>query len=244
MASRELASTAVGAAPYVHEALRWLPDASSDGAAFIKESGNEDLTALFPEGSRSAKVSARILLSDDNRDMREYLTRLLSSRFEVTAVENGELALQSVRKLLPDLVLTDVMMPGLDGFGLLRALREDPETASIPVVMLSARAGEEARSEGMEAGADDYLVKPFTARELLARVSSHVAMHQFRRELMAQEHDLRLKAESAEHQYRQMLESISEGFLFLSPDWTIKYVNSHGTRIAHTSPDKILNHNY
>ena len=82
----------------------------------------------------------------------------------------------------PDLVLTDVMMPRLDGFGLLRELRDDPRTRSVPVIMLSARAGEESRVEGMEAGADDYLVKPFSARELLARVSAHLQMARMRRE--------------------------------------------------------------
>ena len=242
-ASRGMPSTAVGAAPYLHEALRWLPN-TDDGGAFIKESGNEDLTALFPEEAEAGNLSAQILLADDNRDMREYVTRLLRSKFQVTAVENGELALECAKRIAPDLVLTDVMMPGLDGFGLLKALREDPKTASIPVVMLSARAGEEARSEGMEAGADDYLVKPFTARELLARVSSHVSMHRFRRELMSHEHDLRLKAESAEQQYRQILESISEGFLFVSTDWTIRYVNRHGAQIARRTREELVEKNY
>ena len=243
MASRSMPSTAVGAAPYLHEALRWLPNADKSGV-FIKDSGNEDLTALFPEEPDQEKVSAQIVLADDNRDMREYVSRLLRSKFQVTAVENGELALESAKRISPDLVLTDVMMPGLDGFGLLKALRDDPKTTSIPVVMLSARAGEEARSEGMEAGADDYLVKPFTARELLARVSSHVSMHRLRRELMSHEHELRLKAESAEQQYRQILESISEGFLFVSTDWTIRYVNRHGSQIARKPAEELVGRNY
>ena len=83
---------------------------------------------------------------------------------------------------LPDLILSDVMMPRLDGFGLLRELRADPRTASVPVIMLSARAGEESRVEGMEAGADDYLVKPFSARELLARVGALLQIARLRRE--------------------------------------------------------------
>ena len=69
----------------------------------------------------------------------------------------------------PDLILTDIMMPILDGFGLVKALRADPRTQSIPVIFLSARAGEESKVEGMEAGADDYLVKPFSARELIGK---------------------------------------------------------------------------
>ena len=115
-----------------------------------------------------------MLLADDNRDMREYVQRLLGRKYSVTAVEDGEQALHAARTHPPDLVLTDVMMPRMDGFNLLRALRDDPDTATVPVIMLSARAGEEAESEGLEAGADDYLVKPFTARELMARVGAHI----------------------------------------------------------------------
>ena len=95
---------------------------------------------------------------------------------------DGEAALAAARRQPPDLVLTDVMMPRLDGFGLLRELRADPRTRDVPVIMLSARAGEESRVEGMEAGADDYLVKPFSARELLARVGAHLQMARMRRE--------------------------------------------------------------
>ena len=91
--------------------------------------------------------------------------------------------------------------------------------------MLSARAGEEAESEGLEAGADDYLVKPFTARELMARVQTHVTMHRLRVEMTAREQELRHKAEDAEHRYRSMLESISEAFIFLDRDWRIRYAN-------------------
>jgi len=89
-------------------------------------------------------------------------------------------ALEVARARPPDLVLTDVMMPVLDGFGLLRELRADPRTKAIPVVMLSARAGEESRVEGLESGADDYLVKPFSARELVARVTTHLQLGRLR----------------------------------------------------------------
>ncbi|MGK3893807.1 response regulator transcription factor, partial [Enterococcus faecium] len=85
-------------------------------------------------------------------------------------MSNGRDALESALERPPDLVLTDVMMPGLDGFGLLAALRAHERTKVLPVLLLSARAAEESRVEGLAAGADDYLVKPFSARELLARV--------------------------------------------------------------------------
>ena len=117
---------------------------------------------------------ARVLLADDNADMRDYLCRLLAADYEVTCVADGEEALAEARRTRPDLILTDVMMPGLDGFGLLQKLRDDPELRGVPVIVLSARAGDEAKVEGLRKGADDYLVKPFSARELLARVAANI----------------------------------------------------------------------
>jgi PAS domain S-box-containing protein len=117
--------------------------------------------------------------------MRGYVTKLLGGRFEVQAVADGEAALAAARSHPPDLVLSDVMMPKLDGFGLLRALREDPKLREIPVILLSARAGEESRIEGIEVGADDYLIKPFNAKELLARVETHVKTSRMRQEAKA-----------------------------------------------------------
>ncbi|RPH38373.1 MAG: hybrid sensor histidine kinase/response regulator, partial [Planctomycetota bacterium] len=122
-----------------------------------------------------------ILLVDDNRDMREYVSRILGSLWTVETVANGKEALAAVAAAPPDLVLSDVMMPELDGFGLLRALRADPATRTIPVILLSARAGEESRVEGLEVGADDYLIKPFSARELVARVGSHLRLSLMRK---------------------------------------------------------------
>lgn len=126
--------------------------------------------------------AARILVADDNADMREYVTRLLGERYDVEAVSDGQTALESARRSPPDLVLADIMMPGLDGFGLLQALRLDEATRDLPIILLSARAGEEARVEGLERGADEYLVKPFSAKELLARVDGHLRMQRLRRD--------------------------------------------------------------
>jgi CheY-like chemotaxis protein/anti-sigma regulatory factor (Ser/Thr protein kinase) len=111
-----------------------------------------------------------VLVVDDNADMRAYLTRLLAPHWAVRTTANGEEALAAIATDRPDVVLTDVMMPRIDGFALLRALRADPATADIPVIMLTARAGQEASVEGLDAGADDYLAKPFRAAELVARV--------------------------------------------------------------------------
>jgi PAS domain S-box-containing protein len=133
----------------------------------------------------SGERRARILWADDNADMREYVRRLLGRHHEVEAVADGLSALEAARARPPDLVLTDVMMPGLDGFALLRELRADERLRTVPVILLSARAGEEARVEGMHAGADDYLIKPFSARELLTRVEAHLKLQQVRRESQA-----------------------------------------------------------
>jgi len=171
-AGRALSSTAVHAGAYVEEALRWLPEGETTAGQAEQPVPEPPVTG----------VRSRVLLADDNADMREYVRRLLSSRYEVTAVGDGEEALQSALAQPPDLVLTDVMMPGLDGFGLVAALRSQERTKTLPVLMLSARAGEESRLEGLAAGADDYLVKPFTARELLARVDAHLSLTRMRKE--------------------------------------------------------------
>jgi signal transduction histidine kinase len=166
------------AAPYVEEALRWLP-AGADGPAISPESevvrGDLGRDAFPPD------LDAHILLADDNADMRDYVARLLRRRWTVDAVGDGEAALEAARRRVPDLVLTDVMMPILDGFALLRELRRDAATRDVPVIMLSARAGEESRVVGLEAGADDYLAKPFSSRELVARVTTRLQLARLRR---------------------------------------------------------------
>ena len=175
-----LDSTAVSYAAFVEEALRWLPDDQTP------ELDRHLLAAEVPAvPDQRPTEKPRILWADDNADMRAYVSRLLGSRFDVQAVSDGEAALDAARARPPDLVLSDVMMPKLDGFGLLRALRADPLLREIPIILLSARAGEESRIEGMEAGADDYLVKPFSAREIVARVDTHIRMSRMRREAKA-----------------------------------------------------------
>ena len=119
-------------------------------------------------------AQARVLIVDDNADMRGYLARLLGERWQVETACDGSSALERIAERIPDLVIADVMMPVMDGFGLLRAIRTSERFSKVPVMLLSARAGEEASSEGLRAGADDYVVKPFSARELLARVETRL----------------------------------------------------------------------
>jgi signal transduction histidine kinase/DNA-binding response OmpR family regulator len=159
--------SSLAASAFLGEAERWLPAAGPEA-----NEGPEDDTA---PGRRS-----RVVLVDDNADMRDYVARLLRERWRVESVADGATALRTIRNQPPDLVLTDVMMPGLNGFELLHELRTDPATRAIPVIFLSARAGEEARVEGLHAGADDYLAKPFSARELMARVETHLELSRLR----------------------------------------------------------------
>ena len=180
--TRAPTSASARATPFVEEALRWLPG-HREGDAEAELPGKYDplpvpAPAVHP-GLRDERP--RVLVADDNADMCQYVVRLLAERYRVVAVPDGEAALAEARREPPDLVLTDVMMPQLDGFGLLRELRADPTTRDVPVILLSARAGEESRVEGLSAGSDDYLVKPFSARELQARVAAHLEMARVRR---------------------------------------------------------------
>ncbi len=176
-AARTRASTALGATLFVEEALRWLPQEPEAGRGAPVESP--------PEIPAAGGERPRVLLADDNADMRDYVRRILSPSYAVEAVGDGEAALASIARQKPDLVLSDVMMPRLDGIGLLARLRADPGTGTLPVILLSARAGEEAKVEGLASGADDYLIKPFSARELLAHVAANIAAAKFRREATA-----------------------------------------------------------
>jgi PAS domain S-box-containing protein len=186
-----------------------------------------------------------VLLADDNADMRHYLQRLLlAAGFRVEAVTDGEEALGAARRLKPDLVLSDVMMPKIDGFGLLRALRGDSELREVPLIMLSARAGEEASVEGLEAGADDYLTKPFSARELLARVRVNLDMAALRREAARIENELRRQAQLAQERAEGILASINDGFLTLDQDWRFTYVNTAAQRLLGRSAEDLIGKNF
>lgn len=168
----QLAPNAVALAT---EASRWSRALPTPGIE------RDQTPAIATSGPR-----ARVLVVDDNADLRSYVAGLLTPLFLVTTASDGLEALNQAQSEPPDIIVSDVMMPNLDGFGLVRALREDPRTASLPVILLSARAGEEAAVEGLGAGSDDYLAKPFSARELIARVRTHVELARIRQEWTAQ----------------------------------------------------------
>ena len=170
------ASPTARATAFVEEALRWLLTLA-DHDEFAPDT---DLVEIPPGLSEPRR--AKILLTDDNADMRAYVARLLSVRHDVEAVADGQAALEAALERRPDLILTDIMMPRLDGFGLIKAIRDNESLRDLPIIVLSARAGEEASIEGLAAGADDYLIKPLSARELMARVEAALTLTRLRGE--------------------------------------------------------------
>jgi PAS domain S-box-containing protein len=239
--SRQRAPAAFANA-FVAEALRWLSDAPGISPAFMEPPdqlvGHAGQADAMPGTKRG-----RVVLADDNADMRDYVARILTEHgYDVRGVADGEAALDAAHEgAPPDLVLTDVMMPRLDGFGLLRALRLDPAMEGVLVILLSARAGEEARVEGLAAGADDYLIKPFSARELLARVDGAVRLARVRREAAARERALEaeivtergraaLRESEAlrrvtEEKYRLLMDQAPDATLVLDPRGVVLEAN-------------------
>jgi signal transduction histidine kinase/CheY-like chemotaxis protein len=217
-----------GAEAYVREALRWLPQASGHAEPSSEQASQtcgDDPTAAHKEGQR-------IILADDNADLRDYVRRLLSAQgYVVEAFADGEAALEAARRRRPDLVLSDVMMPRLDGFGLLTQLRRDESLRELPIILLSARAGEEARVEGLDAGADDYINKPFSARELLARVRTNLELARIRKE-----------AEEAVRRQAARLETVvntvpTAVWFTHDPNAERIFGNAYGARLLRLPPD-------
>lgn len=220
VASGGSARTPSGVAdPYVQEALRWLPGDAGPETTDGADSTQAANSALSSFGSRP-----RVLIADDNADMREYLTRILGvAGYRVDAVTDGQQALETIRANGPDLVVSDVMMPRLDGLALIAALRKDPRTAAVPVLLLSARAGQEASIEGLHAGADDYLVKPFAAAELLARVRATIELARLRN------HHARWRT--------ALIDSLQEAFFVCDERGDVVEINSAFTEILGYGPE-------
>ncbi|GAB3767232.1 hypothetical protein GCM10028796_28140 [Ramlibacter monticola] len=166
---------------------------------------------------------ARILVADDNADMRDYLARTLGAHWKVTLAADGAEALRLARQQPPDLVLADVMMPRLDGFALLRELRDDPALKATPLVLVTARTHEEAAVEGLLAGADDYLAKPFSSRELVARIGAQLELARVRRE--------------GERQVRELLGLMPVGVYACDAHGRFEYWNRRAVEIWGREPD-------
>ncbi|HEX7034898.1 MAG TPA: ATP-binding protein [Pseudomonadales bacterium] len=215
---------------FVQEALRWLPD----------EPAPDDREPP----AAPATQSARVLIADDNADMRGYLARLIRQHWQVETAADGREALELARRSPPDLILTDVMMPKLDGFELLAALRGDERTEAVPVVMVSARAGEEARIEALKAGVDDYLVKPFSARELVARVSAQLALARNARERAEARRREEAAREAADLQRRHLrtlfMQAPAPVAVMLGAEHVVALANEHACRVWGRSEAQLL----
>jgi len=223
-ASRTLTSTALGAMPYIEEAQRWLLEGDFRLPIVDFELDNNPTNLNLAPANQAAQ--SKILLADDNADLRDYIRRLLSGSYIVQTVADGVAALSAIEKNPPDLVLTDVMMPEMDGFELLRSLRSNPATQDIPIILLSARAGEESRMEGLAAGADDYLIKPFSARELLTRVEASLKLARLRQEATVRE--------------RTILGRVTDAFMAMDLDFRLTYANEAAQRVSRTPLEAML----
>ena len=201
------------AAALVQEALRWLPSESEGEPPYTQA---PDVAAR----GQPASCNHSILVVDDNQDMRNHLRHVLEAQgYGVRLASSGSDALQQIQARRPDLVLADVMMPAIDGFGLLQALRGEDDTKDLPVILLSARAGEDSKIEGLNAGADDYIVKPFSSRELLARLASAIALSEARQAVA--------RAVQGEAQRIRQLFDRAPGFIAImrGPQHVFEFVN-------------------
>ena len=224
---------------FVEEAMRWLEQTEGVGGG--------DRRAVGSDGAAEPVDRPTVLVVDDNADMRRYISSLLGDDYTVELAPDGAVALEMALSSVPDLVLTDVMMPNLDGYGLLAALRADARTSQVPIVMLSAQAGEEAAVAGLDAGADDYLVKPFTALELTARVRSSIELERARREagrdraLLAEVELSRERLDQAQHLARVgswEVDLVSEEVS--GSDEFLRMLELDAVALQHTDIDRIL----
>jgi len=192
---------------FIDEAISWLPGPAPE---------------LQLEEEAGSGARPRVLLAEDNTDMRGYMTRLLGRIYDVESVADGLAALEAIQQRPPDLLLTDAIMLGISGVDLVRRLRGDARTAALPIIVLSADSSEDARIAGFQAGANDYLLKPFSNRELLARVSGLLAQG----ELIRREQQLRTAVEGDRQWLEIILESIHDSLLVIDRHWRIDLLNS------------------
>jgi PAS domain S-box-containing protein len=195
---------------FVEEALQWNNEIENDFKSIEDDS-------LVKKSDEKNQKRFTILLADDNADMRKYVHRLFDSNYNVIVAADGEEAFVKIKETIPDLILSDIMMPKLDGFGLLEKVRTNMATRNIPVIFLSARAGEEAKVDGLNAGADDYLTKPFSSKELLARVNSRIAISQARRQTEKEFFNLFVQSPAHIH-------------VFKGPDHVVEFFHPLGIR--------------
>ncbi|RIB16859.1 hypothetical protein C2G38_2188831 [Gigaspora rosea] len=204
---------------YLEESSQWIKNSTfevqndmmdkllnEDQNMNINKMLSEDITLYSSTDDSINKRKHQVLLVDDNNDMRDYLADILRE-FDVYRACDGQDAIQVLKKLkrLPDLILSDIMMPNMNGYELLTVLRSNVKTRLVPIILLSARAGEESKIEGLDRGADDYLIKPFTSHELITRIHANINLSLLRRKISIQQ--------SKQEETKQFLLSISNKIL-------------------------------
>ncbi|RIB20668.1 hypothetical protein C2G38_2303194 [Gigaspora rosea] len=202
---------------YFEESSQWIKNSTFEDQNDMDKSSIEDwnIDEMLPKDATfqfftDDSINMRkyqILLVDDNNDMRDYLASLLKE-FDIHCACDGQDAIRVLKKLyrLPDLILSDITMPNMNGYELLNALRSNAKTQEIPVILLSAKAGEDSMIEGLDRGADDYLIKPFSSCQLITRIRSNIELSLLRRKISFQQ--------SKEEETKQLLFSISNKFPF------------------------------
>jgi PAS domain S-box-containing protein len=200
---------------------------STISEAFIEEATSLSTESSADEMMNIDKSKSLVLVVDDNNDMRNYMKSLLEQKFAVMTASDGANALHKIKDQKPDLIVSDIMMPVMDGIQLLREVKANPAIANIPVILVSARAGEESTIEGFEIGAEDYLVKPFSSKELMARVSAQIGLYKKRRSLQNELHNLFLQAPTAVQILR-------------GPDFVYELANDRSLAILNKTADEII----
>ncbi|HEU4851470.1 MAG TPA: ATP-binding protein [Telluria sp.] len=182
----------------------------------------------------------KVVVIDDNEDILRYVERLLQDVCTVVTVGEATRALDVIRSIRPDVVLLDVMMPEVDGFELLGRIRSDPSVQSVSVIVLSAHVAENARLEAMAAGADDYLPKPFSGRELIATVRSHFNLARIRRAAVEREGMLMTEIADIRGNMESLIEGTSDAFVHIGRDLRIRALNDVSVQLSGKTREQMI----
>ena len=182
-----------------------------------------------------------ILIIDDNPNNLATLTDYLAEYdFEVLIARNGERGIERAQFVCPDLILLDIVMPGMDGFETCRRLKSDPRTESIPVIFLTALTETEHKVESFKVGAVDYITKPLQREEILARVLTHLRLRALNERLEQQVRDRTDALHESEAKYRNLVENANDGIAIVQQG-LLKYANRYLTDIAGLPLDAAIN---